>query len=131
MSQFNIKVYRLKISKNSKGDLLKYINNKKKYLKRFGETYFTEIKCGKTKGWNFHKRNQCLLAVPYGKVRFTFAKKIDERTKEFIIGKKNYLILVVPPKIWFKFTSLHKISIVVNTLNEIHSDFETLKIAAK
>jgi hypothetical protein len=72
-----------------------------------------------------------LLAVPYGKVRFTFAKKIDERTKEFIIGKKNYLILVVPPKIWFKFTSLHKISIVVNTLNEIHRDFETLKIAVK
>ena len=43
-----------------------------------------------------------------------------------IVKKKNYLI-IVPPKIWFKFQTKHKISLVVNTLSEPHDPKETLK----
>ena len=49
-------------------------------------------------------------------------------TEHFIIGKKNYSIIVVPPRIWFNFMSIEKISLVVNTLNQIHNKNETLKI---
>ena len=123
-----IKIYKLNKFKNLKGDVLKYLNKNNKYFKKFGEIYFTEIKKKKIKGWNFHKKCQCLLTVPVGKVKFEFAEKISGRKKVIIIGKKNYSIIVVPPRIWFNFTSLEKISLVVNTINEIHNNKETLKI---
>ena len=123
-----IKIIKLKISKNSKGDVLKYLTRKDKFFKKFGEIYFTEIKKNKTKGWNYHKKNSCLLAVPFGRVQFTFAKKITAKKKIISIGKKNYCIIIVPPRIWFKFRSLTKLSLVVNTINEIHNKNETLKI---
>ena len=123
-----IKIYKLNKLKNLKGDLLKYLNKNNKYFKKFGEIYFTEIKEKKIKGWNFHKKCQCLITVPVGKVKFTFAEKISGRKKVIIIGKKNHSIIVVPPRIWFSFASLEKISLVVNTINEIHNNKETLKI---
>ena len=128
MSLNKIKTIKLKISTNPKGDVLKYLTRKNKYFKKFGEVYFTEIKKNKIKGWNFHKKCWCLLTVPYGKVKFTFAKNIDSKKKIIIIGKKKYSIIVVPPRIWFNFMSIKKISLVVNTLNHVHNKNETLKI---
>ena len=126
-----IKTIKLKISTNPKGDVLKYLTKKNKYFKKFGEVYFTEIKKNKFKGWNFHKKSWCLLAVPYGKVKFTFAENINSKKKTIIIGKKNYSIIVLPPRIWFNFMSIKKISLVVNTLNHVHNKNETLKIPIK
>ena len=81
MSLEKIKIISLKISKNIKGDILKYINKKDKYFKTFGEIYFTEIKKNNTKGWNFHKRNQCLITV-----RKRIEKKINqENINDFYI----------------------------------------------
>ena len=128
MSLNKIKTIKLKISTNPKGDVLKYLTKKNKYFKKFGEVYFTEIKKNKIKGWNFHKKCWCLLAVPYGKAKFTFAENINSKKKTIIIGKKNYSLIVVPPRIWFNFMSIKKISLVVNTLNHVHNKNETLKI---
>ncbi len=128
MGLSKIKTIKLKISTNPKGDVLKYLTRKNKYFKKFGEVYFTEIKKNKVKGWNFHKKCWCLLVVPYGKVKFTFAENINSKKKTIIIGKKNYSVIVVPPRIWFNFMSIKKISLVVNTLNQIHNKNETLKI---
>ena len=131
MSLSKIKTIKLKISTHPKGDVLKYLTRKNKDFKKFGEVYFTEIKKNKVKGWNFHKKCWCLLAVPYGKVKFTFAENINSKKKTIIIGKKNYSLIVVPPRIWFNFMSIEKISLVVNTLNHVHSKNETLKIPIK
>ena len=131
MSLKKIKIIKLKISPNPKGDVLKYLTSKNKYFKKFGEVYFTEIKKNKFKGWNFHKKCWCLIAVPYGKVKFTFAENINGEKKVIIIGKKKYFIIVVPPRIWFSFVSIAKISLVVNTLNLVHNKNETLKIPIK
>ena len=131
MSVRKIRIIPLKVLKNIKGDVLKYLNKKDLYLKKFGEIYFTEIKKNKVKGWNFHKKNQCLISVPFGKVKFTLAKKINSKKKVITIGKKNHSIIVIPPGYWFKFESLEKISLVVNTLNNIHEDGESLKLPIK
>ena len=128
MSLKKIKIIKLKVSSNPKGDVLKYLTRENKYLKKFGEIYFTEIKKNKIKGWNFHKKYWSLLAVPFGKVRFTFAENINNKKKIITIGKNNYSLIVVPPQVWFNFKSLKKISLVVNTLNNIHKKSETQKI---
>ena len=110
MSLNKIKTIKLKKNLNSKGDVLKYLTRNNKYLKKFGEIYFTEIKKNKIKGWNFHKKCWCLLVVPYGKVKFTFAVNIKGKKKTIIIGKKNYSMIVLPPGIWFNFTSPNMLS---------------------
>tara|TARA_B110000438_G_C15731896_1_gene614610 strand:- start:358 stop:789 length:432 start_codon:yes stop_codon:yes gene_type:complete len=132
MKIIGLKVLKQKVINNKKGDILKYISKRDFFFKKFGETYFTEIKKNKTKGWNYHKKNNCIIAVPYGKVRFWFIdgrKSSSSYNKEYkiIIGKKNYKIILLPPKIWFSFKSVTKISIVANFIDSPHSDNETLK----
>ena len=125
-----IKLIKLRIIKNINGDVLKYLNRGDTFFKKFGEIYFSEIKFKKKKGWNLHKKSQCLISVPYGLVKFTFMDKLKKK-KILTIGKKNHSVIVLPPNVWFNFTSLSKTSLVVNTLNYKHDDKETLKLPLK
>ena len=95
MSLNKIKTVKLKIVKNSKGDILKYLSKDSNYFKKFGETYFTEIKFKEKKGWNFHKSSQSLFSVPVGKVKFTFAEKINRKKAKELFDKQKWLALVV------------------------------------
>ena len=132
MKIIGLKKIKIKVINNKKGDILKFISKKSIFFKSFGEIYFTEIKNKQTKGWNLHKKNKCLLTVCYGKVIFNF---IDGRKKsrtfnkleKIILGKKNYGIILVPPGIWFSFTTKNKISVIANFLNNPHTDKEIVK----
>ena len=132
MKIIGIKIIKKKIIKNKKGDILKYISRNDIFFKKFGEVYFKEIKKNKTKGWNCHKKNKCLLLVPYGKVKFHFvdgrkkSKSFNHESK-IILNKNKLRILSIPPGIWFSFKSLAKLSIVANCLENPHSDKGTLK----
>ncbi len=116
-----IKLIKLKIIKDKRGDLLKYIDKKSNFYKKFGEIYFNEIKKGEIKGWNYHKKNQCVITVPVGKVKFKFTNTIGGKIKVIIIGRENYKAIVVPPKVWFSFMSEKKCSLVVNFIDNKHS----------
>ena len=65
-----VKLKKLKIINNPKGNIYKYISKKDSIFKKFGEVYFSEIFKGKIKGWNLHKKNTCIICVPSGKVKF-------------------------------------------------------------
>ena len=132
MKIIGLKKIKTKIVKNKKGDILKFLSRKDFYYKGFGEVYFSEIKKNKIKGWNYHKKNISLLIVPSGKVEFFFVDgRIKSKTyhakEKITLSKKNYKIILVPPRIWFCFRSLKKLSIVANCINNPHSDKETLK----
>ena len=121
-----------KVFKNPKGDLLKFISKKNPSFKYFGEIYFNEINYKKKKGWIKHKKNQCIFTVAYGEIDF---KLIDDRKKSKTFGnennirlnKKKHSILIIPPGVWFSFTTYKKKSILVNLINSVHSDNEILK----
>ena len=121
-----------KVFKNQKGDLIKFISKKNLHFKSFGEIYFNEINYKKKKGWIKHKKNQCIFTVAYGEIDF---KLIDDRKKSKTFGKENnvklnkkkHSILIIPPGVWFSFTTLKKKSILVNLINSVHSDSEILK----
>tara|TARA_B100001564_G_C20296313_1_gene514856 strand:+ start:40 stop:450 length:411 start_codon:yes stop_codon:yes gene_type:complete len=128
-----LKKINIKIIKNKKGDLIKYLSSRDSFFKKFGEIYFSEIKKGQIKGWNLHKRYMCHLAVISGSVTFNFIdsrknSKTFLRKEKITLSKKNYAVLLVPPKIWFNFTTRNKVSLVANTLNYPHLDSETKKI---
>ena len=127
MKLSRIKLINLRIIRNSKGNIMKYLDKSNPNFKSFGEVYFSEIKKNMSKGWILHKKSSCFLAVPFGKVKFTFSEKLKSKKKIIIIGSKNYKLIFLPPKIWFKFTSITTKSLVVNTINNVHDDSETLK----
>ena len=127
-----VKKIKQQVFKNSKGDLLKFVSKKNNFFKSFGEIYFNEINQNKKKGWIKHKKNQCIFSIPYGEVNF---KLVDGRknsksfnVKENITFKKNnFNVLVVPPGVWFSFSTKKKKSVIVNLINNPHSDNESVK----
>ena len=121
-----VKLYKNTIFKNKKGNLLKYISTKNSFFKKFGEIYFNYINYNKTKGWNLHKKNNCLLICISGKVKFHI---IDRKGKEvkIILDSNNSRILKIPPQVWFSFKSIKSNSIIENFLNSPHKDSEILK----
>ena len=130
MKIIGLKKINTKVIKNKKGDLLKYLSTKDKFFKKFGEIYFSEIKKGHIKGWKLHKKYKCHLAVLSGSVTFNFEdsrknSKTYLKKDKVTLNKKNHGILLVPPNVWFSFTTKNKVSLVVNTLNYPHSDSET------
>ena len=122
-----IKLSKGKTIKNKKGNIIKFINKRDKLFKKFGELYFSEIKIKKEKGWNYHKKNTCLINVPFGKVRFRIYNVSKNKMQTILLSDKNNLILQIPPKNWFSFKSLTKKSLVANILDNVHQDKETDK----
>ena len=133
MKIIGLKKIKIKIINNKKGDILKFISKKSTFFKSFGEIYFNEINFRKKKGWILHKKNQCAISVCYGEVKF---KLIDGRKKSksfniennFNLNKKNHSVLIIPPGIWFSFTTAKRKSVFANFINSIHSDKESIKI---
>tara|TARA_B100001013_G_C24290081_1_gene316469 strand:- start:91 stop:498 length:408 start_codon:yes stop_codon:yes gene_type:complete len=122
----------IKVIKNTKGDILKFISSKNSFYKKFGEVYFSEIKKDKIKGWNLHTKYTCFLSVLSGSVTFNFEddrkqSKTYKLKKKITLGKKNYGILIVPPNIWFNFRGNTNNSVIVNALNYPHNKSETRK----
>tara|TARA_B100001093_G_scaffold504985_1_gene561581 strand:- start:728 stop:1120 length:393 start_codon:yes stop_codon:yes gene_type:complete len=129
MSVSKIRVIKLKKFSNPIGDTMKYLSKKSSFFKGFGEIYFSEIKKNKIKGWNYHKKYWCILCVPFGKVKFDFKNQLNSKVKSITIGKKNYSLIIVPPKIYFCFKSEVAISLVTNTINGVHNENETIKVS--
>ena len=132
MKIIGVKKIPAKLFENNKGDLLKFVSKKNSYFKSFGEIYFNEIKYKKKKGWIKHLKNQCILSVAFGEINI---KLIDDRKKSktfdneenIILNTNKHSVLIVPPGIWFSFTTNKKKSGLVNLINSTHSDKETLK----
>jgi len=127
-----LKKIKIKIIKNNKGDILKFISSKNQYYKKFGEVYFSEIKKDQTKGWNLHTKYKCFLSVLSGSVTFNFEdnrlkSKTYKSKMKITLQKKNYGILIVPSNIWFTFKGNKNNSIIVNALNYPHNKLETRK----
>ena len=53
MKIIGVKKIEVKLFKNNKGDLLKYVSKKSPYFKSFGEIYFNEINLKKKKRMDF------------------------------------------------------------------------------
>ena len=132
MKIIGVKKISIKSFKNKKGDLLKFVSKKSSYFKSFGEVYFNEINYKKRKGWILHKKNQCIISVCFGEINF---KLIDGRKKSktfkkeenIKLNKSHHSILIIPPGIWFSFTTKKKKSILANFINYVHSDKEVSK----
>ena len=121
-----VKTYKIKNINLNKGKIIKLLNKKEKFFKGFGECYLNEVKKNNVKGWNYHKKNTCIIYPISGKFLFTFTNNFKNK-KIITIDKNKRKLILIPPKTWFKFKSLSNNAVLMNIINNVHSDNELKK----
>ena len=125
MSNFKIKIKKLKKFKLEDGDVYHALKASESEYYGFKEAYFSTIKNNKIKAWKRHYKMTMNLIVPIGKVQFVFYDENKNLLKNLMIGEENYSRITVPPKIWFGFKGVSlNTSYILNISNEIHDPLE-------
>ena len=98
----------------------------------FGESYFSTIESDAIKGWKFHHEMVLNLVVPVGCVRFVIfdnrkGSKTEGRFGDFVLSRKNYGRLTVPPKLWVGFQGIDvQDSLLLNIASIPHDSDESI-----
>jgi dTDP-4-dehydrorhamnose 3,5-epimerase len=112
------------------GDVLHAMKSSDVGFSGFGECYFSIVESGVIKGWKLHREMVLNLVVPVGCIRFVIfddrANSITEgKFDEFVISRKNYGRLTVPPKLWVGFQGKgEKDSLLLNIASIPHDPGE-------
>lgn len=116
-----IRTKKIKIIKNTKGNIIKFVNKNQLPLKKFGEIYFSEIKPNTTKDWKYHQNRNQYLTIAGGSVVFFFKKKKNGKIKKILLKYPTKLnSIFIPKKYYYKFECISKKkSIIVNIIDEI------------
>ena len=115
------KVKKIKVIKNSKGNLFKMISKNDNFYNKFGEIYFSEVYPKKFKGWKIHKKMTQLITVVNGSVKFFIKKNIEDKPKIIEIKYPNRMnLLKIMPNTYYSFKcSSRKKSLIINLIDEV------------
>tara|TARA_B000000532_G_C18667027_1_gene319346 strand:- start:166 stop:549 length:384 start_codon:yes stop_codon:yes gene_type:complete len=114
-----LKFDKLKQKKNIKGNVVKYINPKNKYLKVIKEVYLSELKPKTTKAWKINFTCDQYLTNLDGEFIFYYKKNLNEKKKQ---KKMNvYDAVFIPKKVFYGFkNNSKKRSLILNSLEVEH-----------
>ena len=68
-----------------------------------------------------------MITVPFGSVNFVLKNFKMTKSKKINLNDNHPSLLIIPPNIWFKFSTKKNYSLIVNLINKIHDDRETRK----
>ena len=120
----DIKVRKLTIHSNDKGDLLKGFLKSENQNVDVNEVYISEIKFNHTKAWKKHNSMTSNLIVAYGEIKIVVLKDDGSFFSE-VISKNNYKMITIPPGFWFGFKGVStETSLLLNIANEEHDNEE-------
>ena len=96
----------------------------------FGEAYFSVVNYGIVRGWKKHREMTLNLVVPVGEIKIVL---IDGRESyenanpcEFILSRKYYCRLTIPPGVWVGFQGLSTgENMLLNLSNVLHDPTES------
>ena len=116
-----VKLKKIKIIKNKKGNIIKFLNFKKNFFKKNGEIYFSEVKKNNFKGWKFHLNRNQMLTICSGTVLFSFKKNLKSKEKKVKLSYPNNLYSIfIPKKTYYSFKCLSKKkALIINFIDEI------------
>ena len=118
-----LKFDKLKQKKNIKGNVVKYINPKNKYLKVIKEVYLSELKPKTTKAWKINFTCDQYLTNLDGEFIFYYKKNLNEKKKQ---KKMNvYDAVFIPKKVLD--TSQPNITFDENGISNHYWEFEKMK----
>ena len=105
-----VKITPLKRFGDDRGMIMHMMRCDWEVFEDFGEVYFSTVNPGVVKGWKRHKRMIQNYAVPMSNVKFVLD---DDRegspsageVQEVVLGENHYVLLTLPPMIWYGFAS--------------------------
>ena len=101
----NLKIYKLNRIKNSKGDIIKLLDDKK--LNSSFEIYLSLINKNQIKAWKKNNINKTEIIVLSGKVKFVFYDELNNRFKKSIISHKSNNKIIILKGIWYGFQNIY------------------------
>jgi hypothetical protein len=116
-----MKIKRIKVIKNKKGNIIKFLNLKNSFIKQHGEIYFSEVKKKYFKGWKFHDSRNQILTICAGSVTFKFKNSINTKIRKIKLSYPNKLYSIfIPKKTFYSFKCTSKKSaVIVNLIDEV------------
>ena len=131
---FGMRVQPLREIVDERGKVMHMLRKDSKLFTRFGEVYFSMIHGGAVKAWKKHLKMTQHIAVPVGRIRLVaYDDRADSptygRTVEYEIGEGNYVLVKIPPGIWygFKDTSQTGSSLIANCTDMAHDPSEVIR----
>jgi len=115
-----VKIKQLKVIPDERGMILKMLRSDDPGFRGFGEIYFSLVYPGVIKGWHIHKEMTLNYAVIQGMIKLAL---YDDRpnsptngeVQEIFMGRDNYCLVEIPPKVWNGFKGIGtKESVVAN-----------------
>ncbi len=121
----------LSVVENEKGSVLHMLRSDSEDFKTFGEIYFSEVIPNAIKGWKRHARTTQNFVVPVGRIKLVlYDQRSDSETSEMIseieFGRNDYMMVTIPPDIWYGFKGLSSdVSIIANLIDFPHDPGES------
>ncbi len=123
----------LNIIPQADGAVLHMLRVDASFFTQFGEVYFSEIHPYAVKAWKMHTKQSQRLVVPYGLIKVVLYDTRKQSTtygliQEVILGREQYKLLCIPPKIWYGFNNLgENMALICNCTDIAHDPTESLQ----
>jgi dTDP-4-dehydrorhamnose 3,5-epimerase len=121
-----VKITPLRRIADERGAIFHMLKEGDPHFQRFGEIYFSMIHPQVIKAWHIHHEMTLNYSCISGKIKLVlFDEREDSPTKgllhEICLGRDNYSLVTIPPKVWNGFKGLgDSDSIVANCATLAH-----------
>ena len=115
-----IKKKKIRVIRQKKGNIIKFFDFNKIFLKKFEEIYFSEVKKNYFKGWKLHKKRNQIMTISAGTIDFFFKNKINGKISKIRMSYPNKIFLLfIPKNTFYCFKCLSKKNaMIVNIIDE-------------
>ncbi|MEW5692817.1 MAG: dTDP-4-dehydrorhamnose 3,5-epimerase family protein [Candidatus Hydrogenedentota bacterium] len=123
-------IHPLKVIADSRGRVMHMLRADSSLFKQFGEIYFSVVYPGVIKGWKKHFFMTQHFAVPVGNIKLVIYDDRDDskskgKSQEIFIGENNYMIVRIPPMLWYSFGSTDdRFALIANCTDIVHDPKE-------
>lgn len=112
---------------DERGVLMRMVRADSPLFKGFGEVYFSVVNPGVVKAWKRHERMTQLFCVPRGNIRLVVFDGRDGSPSKgkldvLEVGESNYVLVRIPPGLWYGFRCLGKEPAMVANCADIMHD---------
>ena len=120
-------IQELRQIRDERGRVMHMIRADNPLFKKFGEIYFSEVLPGVVKAWKRHKEMTQLIAVPVGMIKLVvYDDREDSKSrgklKVLKIGRDNYKLVKIPPKLWYGFKCISEHPALLANCADLHHD---------
>lgn len=129
-----LEIHPLRQISDERGKIMQMLRCDDAHFREFGEIYFSVVYPGVIKGWHLHKDMTLNYAVISGMIKLVL---YDDRTRsptrhqlmELFLGEANYVLVIIPPRIWNGFKGIGvDPAIVANCATIPHDPNEILRM---